>query len=182
MHAKVLRGEALNQSSLFWEHQLSVIHFPEGAKQNEEEFFAFGNSRVDECEVSWLLWPLWQNAEGRFYCWEGNEKWNNNGAAQQSPGPPDRPCLATGLHTYFGDNYLHCYTACNTPATLLPSRTHNGTKHSRFKQERFVLLSGEQIKKNQLRYQDINMMSCIMTHFVARLSWWCLFVVRGFHY
>lgn len=42
----------------------------------------------------------------------------------------DKPCLATGLHTHFVDNYLHSYPACTL--ILLPSHmhTHGGTQNN----------------------------------------------------
>lgn len=151
-----------------------LLIFPKEPNRIKLKVFSHSET-VRKCEISWLLQRLWQNAKGRFHCWEGNERWNNNRAAQQSPGRLlERPCLATGLHTYSGDNYLYCYPACNPP------HTHTQLyKHSRFKQERFLPLAGEQRKKNQLMYQDINMKCYIMNHFAVCLSWWCLFFCEG---
>lgn len=67
--------------------------------------------------MSFVLRPF----EGRLNCWEGNETRDNKSTAQKSPGQLlDRPCLTTGLYTYFVDNYLQSYPACNHP----PTHTH----------------------------------------------------------
>lgn len=52
MHTKVFCGLACSEKII-----LSVINFPEEAKQNKAKrvFFAFGDSQVDEWEISWLL-------------------------------------------------------------------------------------------------------------------------------
>lgn len=56
----------------------------------------------------------------------------------------DTPCLAMGLNINFTDGYLHCYPTCNPhPSTLTHMDIHSSAKHSRFKKECFVPLSGE---------------------------------------
>lgn len=49
MHAKVFRGEALNQFACSENIMRSVINFPAGAKQKEaKRVFSFRGSQVDD--------------------------------------------------------------------------------------------------------------------------------------